>query len=389
MPQGALIELLGRVGASQGATVLINDDELSLWPGVAVAAMKAQRLLAKARPASSAICPGCERDCVMPVHVLSAEGNQPARAFISCDSRDDVSRVPVPISKLEQWQTTGELIADLLARLLGLTRTTSQAVDGEQWHIGVLRGNEHRSPVTLLAGDCLNLSLAGHVIPLVDVLTIEENAITLDKSELIRLVDKPAGDSKTIGADHGASENQCAVFLAMQNLTADEVSIAFVGDKNESGVGANDLLEISARGEARRVALAAIDLIDLHRRSLNSQCAILLGMAQKKKLTSTDLNKKKISRLREVFRKHLGISADPFDPYRKGAGWEPRFKIYDNRGAAEERAKREAERRTDSYEQMNESGEKAGNTNQTRQSFDSEDDDADAWLRNNDLNEPA
>jgi len=387
-PQAALIELLGRVGANQGATVLVNDGELRLWPGAAVAAMKSQKLLAKARPASSAVCPGCESDCVKRVHVLSAEGNQPARAFISCDSRDDVSLVPVDFGRLEQWQTTGELIADLLARLLGLTRPTSQAVDGGQWHIGVLKGKEHRSPVTLLAGDCLNLSLAGHVIPLVDVLAIEENTLTLDKSELIRLVDKPAGDSKTISADQGTSENQCAVFLAMQNLTADEVCIAFVGDKNESGVGANDLLEISARGETRRVALAAIDLIDLHRRSLNSQCAILLGMAQKKKLTSTDLNKKKISRLREVFRKHLGISA-PFDPYRKGAGWEPRFKIYDNRGAAEERAKREAERRTDSYEQMNESGEKAGNTNQTSQSFDSEDDDADAWLRNNDLNEPA
>ena len=49
-PQAALIELLGRVGASQGAAVLVNDVELGQWPTEAVAAMKTQHLLAKARP---------------------------------------------------------------------------------------------------------------------------------------------------------------------------------------------------------------------------------------------------------------------------------------------------------------------------------------------------
>lgn len=193
-PHAALIELLARVGACRGATVLVNDDELSLWPGVAVAAMKAQKLLVKARPASSAICPGCERDCVMPVHTPPATG-APA-SFIVCDKRSDVNRVPVPISKLEQWQITGGLIADALARLLGLGQPTTQAADGRQWPIGVLKGKKHNSPVTLLAGDNLTLSLAGHAVPLVDVLTFEENALALDKSALIRLVDQPEGNAE-------------------------------------------------------------------------------------------------------------------------------------------------------------------------------------------------
>ena len=97
-PQDALIELLGRVGASQGAAVLINDDELGQWPKAAVAAIKTQRLLIKTRPASSAICPGCERDCVMPVHVLPVEGKRPARVFISCDKRDDIGTVRLLIA---------------------------------------------------------------------------------------------------------------------------------------------------------------------------------------------------------------------------------------------------------------------------------------------------
>ena len=36
MPREALIELLERVGASQGNTVLVNNEDLALWPMVAV-----------------------------------------------------------------------------------------------------------------------------------------------------------------------------------------------------------------------------------------------------------------------------------------------------------------------------------------------------------------
>ena len=184
--------------------------------------------------------------------------------------------------------------------------------------------------------------------------------------------------------DQGSSGNPYAIFFSMIKLTADEVSIAFVGDKSESGIGANNILEITARGEIKRVALAAIDLVDRRRGSLNSQGVILLGMTQKKKLIRTDKNTKKISRLRQVFHQHLGISADPFHPYCQGAGWEPRFKICDKRGAADERAKRDAELRTVSYEQMLESGERVSDLNSTHQSFGSENDDTDEWLKAND-----
>ena len=227
----------------------------------------------------------------------------------------------------------------------------------------------------------------------------DKTAPALDRTALIRLVDKPASNSEsshtiadgggTIGVGQGIPENQCEIFRAMKILTADEVSVTFVGDKTESGIGANSMLEISARGETRRVALAALDLVDRRQGSLNSQGGILLGMAQKKKLTRTEPNAAKMTRLREVFRKHLGINDDPFGHYRKGVGWEPHFKIFDNRGAADKRAKREAERRTESYEQLNESGEKGDDTNQSQQSFDSENDATGGWLKDNDPDAPA
>jgi hypothetical protein len=112
-------------------------------------------------------------------------------------------------------------------------------------------------------------------------------------------------------------------------------------------------------------------------------------MALKKKLTHTGANAAKMKRLRDVFGAHLGICADPFEPYRKGAGWVPRFKIMDKRGAADERAKREAERRTDSYEQLNERGDRFADTGPAGSLLDADTDDADEWLRNNDPGETA
>ncbi len=195
-PQAALIELLARVGAAQGAAVLVSEEELSQWPAVVVAAMKSQKLIAQARPAASAICPGCERECVMPVHTPPTATGSPA-SFIVCDKRSDINRVAVPTNRLMQWQATCALIADLVKRLLGLIDSAPTVADEKQWHIGVLKGRKHRIQVTLLAGDSLALSLAGHTLPLTDVLGVEKGAITLDKGVLIRLVDKPTDQAAT------------------------------------------------------------------------------------------------------------------------------------------------------------------------------------------------
>jgi hypothetical protein len=176
-----------------------------------------------------------------------------------------------------------------------------------------------------------------------------------------------------------------AIFLGMENLSARELTIAFVGDRAESGLGANNMLEISARGETRRIALAGLNLVDRRRGYLNSQGAILLGMAHKKTLTRTDQTARKMSRLRDVFRVHLGINKDPFEAYRKGRGWVPHFRISDKRGAADERAQREAERRTDSYEALTERGNPFAASGQSEHPFNDDDDDAaSAWLREND-----
>ena len=106
MTSDALIEILARVGASHGAAVFVGAQELDEWPVTVIASIKAQKMLVKARPAASVVCPGCERECVMSVHIVAAQTNA-SRAFVVCDKRSDINRVAVPVESLEQWQTSG------------------------------------------------------------------------------------------------------------------------------------------------------------------------------------------------------------------------------------------------------------------------------------------
>ena len=188
-PQDALIELLGRVGASQGAAVLINDDELGQWPKAAIAAIKTQRLLIKARPAASAICPGCERDCVMPVHVIPAEGKRPARAFISCDKRDDIGRVAVPLERLNQWQCSADAVCGFVATSIGLRRSDQQADSANQWNIGIATGGKRSQMLCLKADGVLSLVAGNNALPLVELINYDNNAYSLDGAMIRQLVD--------------------------------------------------------------------------------------------------------------------------------------------------------------------------------------------------------
>lgn len=175
----------------------------------------------------------------------------------------------------------------------------------------------------------------------------------------------------------------CEAFLSMPNLRADELTITFVGDKADSGLGANNMVEISARNTTRRVALAALDLVDRRKGGPNSQAVILLGMATGRRLASSQPNSTKMMRLRGALRGSLGITGDPFQPYRANDGWMPLFAVSDKRGAADARAKLEAERRMESFDELEERGTNGHQHQESPRSFISEGDAADAWLQEN------
>lgn len=119
----------------------------------------------------------------MPVHSIPVSSGEPA-LFIVCDKRDDINRVPVPSDQLEQWQVSGDFIADLLAGLLGLQRSSRDSSSVARWEVGVFRGAKHASHLALLAGDRLTLNLAGHSIALDEVLSLEGERFKVDKRRL-------------------------------------------------------------------------------------------------------------------------------------------------------------------------------------------------------------
>lgn len=239
-PEAALVELLERVGAQRGAAIVVSDQELNEWPGDAVAAMKSHGLITKARPAASVVCTECERECVMPVHILSGSAHGP-EAFIVCDKRSDINRVPVPISCLEQWQVSGPSVANLLASLLALHRSGAGDTSNGRWDIGMFKGAKHASHLVLLADGTLTLALAGHSIALADVLTLEGNRFTVDKRTLNRLVDQPiagAGDAES------AAQRRERIKKRVQALKAKGIKAFLKVVADEEGISVSRLKQL-------------------------------------------------------------------------------------------------------------------------------------------------
>ncbi|MEA3278357.1 MAG: hypothetical protein U9Q81_24300 [Pseudomonadota bacterium] len=104
-------DLLGRLHGSGKDRLLIGHDEVRDWPDGALVALMKVGLVAPTEPAETLICDGCEEGCPMPVHIVPGSR---ARAFISCDKRDDTARVPVALERLQQWQMSEAAVARAL-----------------------------------------------------------------------------------------------------------------------------------------------------------------------------------------------------------------------------------------------------------------------------------
>ena len=187
-PLAILIELLGRVGAASGAAVFVSDEELSHWPTAAVAAMKSQKWLAEAHPATSVVCPGCERECIMPVHTLLASSHGPT-SFIVCDKRDDINRVSVAVEQLTQWRCDAEAVCGFIAKNLGLRRTDERSANAGVWNIGIERGDKRSQMLCLRADGVLALIAGNSAMPLVELVRFRDGEYSVDVDLIRELVD--------------------------------------------------------------------------------------------------------------------------------------------------------------------------------------------------------
>ena len=191
-----LLELLERVGASHIGAVLVSEQELSRWDAAAVKALKAGRLLVKASPASSVVCPGCEEQCTMRVQTQASELREPAH-FTVCDKREDINRVPVPVALLRQWRCSVEAVAELVSRNLGL-RSESQRKAGEGlWELGLVTGRKRSQMLCLRTHAPLELVAGERAAPLSELVRFSAGEFSVDQETIRQLVDaSTTGDSR-------------------------------------------------------------------------------------------------------------------------------------------------------------------------------------------------
>ena len=217
----ALTEVLARLGAARGQVVGFSADELQRWPAEAVAAFKAQGVLRPGKPAETAVCPGCERACVMPVQQRHRPGVSAAAsaAFVVCDRRDDIGRVPLAPAHLERWRVDAQTLGDALAGLLGAG--TCQPVPGAPgaYRLGVVAGAVDTAPMLLRFDDQggMYLDVAGHAVDLASVLAFRAAKLVLEIRHLARCADAPvAGAAQAAETPAQRSERLRARKAALQ-----------------------------------------------------------------------------------------------------------------------------------------------------------------------------
>ena len=208
-PETILIELVDRVGASRSRSVRIHSRELACWPGDSVAALKSQRIIRKTRPASSTVCPGCEQQCVMPVHTVlspcspSGRRTSPTSSFVVCDKRSDINRVPVETDRLTQWQCSTDSVCDFVSDCLGLRRSGKRIDRAGLMEIGMASGDKRHQILCLRTDDQeLELVAGSGAIRLAEVLEFRQGRYGLKKTQVRRLVDA----STTAGPRYTSSQ---------------------------------------------------------------------------------------------------------------------------------------------------------------------------------------
>lgn len=190
-PEKVATELLERIAASAEGTIRIEGRELAGWPHTAVTALKSQRLIRKTRPAASVVCPGCEQQCVMPVHHVTSVATG-SNSFIVCDRRDDINRIPVQPDRVIAWRTDIDAVCGFVSACLGLRRAGTDTGPFGFVPIGRVRGQHRRQMLGLRLGAELELAAGEGAVPLTDVLVFRQGRYELDEPDIRRLVDASA-----------------------------------------------------------------------------------------------------------------------------------------------------------------------------------------------------
>ncbi|HUX90822.1 MAG TPA: hypothetical protein VMV48_09055 [Gallionellaceae bacterium] len=185
--QDVLQELIQRLGSGGDSTLAW--EQVREWPKGAIEAFQKAGWIEPTAAASSVECPGCEENCFMPVHVLPARNEQPARAYVACDRPADMGRVKIPMSRLQQWQVTESQVACWVSGALDLKGKPERDKSSRAFKLGNLQGKKQVSSLEFNTVEMVSLKVSGHSIPLSDVVIFEGDQPGIDRAAILDLVD--------------------------------------------------------------------------------------------------------------------------------------------------------------------------------------------------------
>ena len=200
----ALGEVLASVEAGMGRAVF-SYDTVAAWDAEVLETIIAHDLLKPTAVAQSIECRGCEERCFSDVVVQPSEAGA-VRAYVVCEvpaKQAQMGRVSVQPERLSQWLCSADLLARFITDHLGLANVFSTGEDPQRIRLGMLKGINGRRWVSLIAAP-LTLEVNQHIVPVSELLFIEEGVITLDKARIRSLLDvatEPARKAYTLNTD--------------------------------------------------------------------------------------------------------------------------------------------------------------------------------------------
>jgi hypothetical protein len=153
-------------------------------------------LLAKTNRAKSAICTGCEAQCHKPVILRRKPGANIPSAFIVCDEEPDHGRVPVRLSRLDQFNGSLATAACFAASALKLGIRELQCLSG-QFVLGWRRGRNGPREVALCVKSArILLSVGEQEQDVTDFVYWANGDLSVDHDLLQRLANRKGRQTK-------------------------------------------------------------------------------------------------------------------------------------------------------------------------------------------------
>lgn len=126
----------------------------------------------------------------MPVHVSPGIQGQPVKAYVACDRRDDMGRIPIASPLLQQWQITEYQVARWIARTLELKGKSKKDKEPGTIHIGNAQGKKKSGSLEWVGQTPISLKASGHFLPLIEVIYFKGNHLQIDQAAIIKMVDR-------------------------------------------------------------------------------------------------------------------------------------------------------------------------------------------------------